>query len=225
MRCPPAHCTGPTRALWWSPTCTWARRRGSRRWGARRCPHTRRARRCNGWTPTSSATGASRVICLGDSFDAPGLDAALPEDDLLWITRLQAGRDWIWIAGNHDPASGRAQGRAYGRTPRAVRWSFAMSPPPRAGQRSRVITIQRRGLPPVAGSFARPCFLARRAAPDPARLRRLYGRSAHRQRDAQRSDGGGCAGHPDRDPSRGAPHAPRCPRVNPQPLDPPRNGR
>lgn len=51
-----------------------------------------------------SATGASRVICLGDSFDAPGLDAALPEDDLLWITRLQAGRDWTWIAGNHDPA-------------------------------------------------------------------------------------------------------------------------
>ena len=51
-----------------------------------------------------AATGASRVICLGDSFDAPGIDATLPEQDLLWITRLQAGRDWIWIAGNHDPA-------------------------------------------------------------------------------------------------------------------------
>lgn len=51
-----------------------------------------------------AATGANRVICLGDSFDAPGVDSALPEDDLLWITRLQAGRDWVWIAGNHDPA-------------------------------------------------------------------------------------------------------------------------
>lgn len=51
-----------------------------------------------------SATQAARMLCLGDSFDAAGLDAALPEDDLLWITRLQAGRDWIWLAGNHDPA-------------------------------------------------------------------------------------------------------------------------
>ncbi|MDJ0820483.1 MAG: ligase-associated DNA damage response endonuclease PdeM [Paracoccaceae bacterium] len=49
------------------------------------------------------ATRASRVICLGDSFDRPELGHALPEDDLLWITRLQAGRDWIWVEGNHDP--------------------------------------------------------------------------------------------------------------------------
>ncbi|KUF09811.1 ligase-associated DNA damage response endonuclease PdeM [Pseudoponticoccus marisrubri] len=48
-------------------------------------------------------TGARRVICLGDSFDAPGIDAVLPEEDMLWIRRLQAGRDWIWIEGNHDP--------------------------------------------------------------------------------------------------------------------------
>lgn len=51
-----------------------------------------------------ATTGATRVICLGDSFDAPGIDAHLPEQDLLWIARLQAGRDWTWIAGNHDPA-------------------------------------------------------------------------------------------------------------------------
>jgi hypothetical protein len=48
-------------------------------------------------------TGARHVICLGDSFDAPDIGAALPEDDLLWITRLQAGRGWTWIEGNHDP--------------------------------------------------------------------------------------------------------------------------
>ncbi|GKY88681.1 ligase-associated DNA damage response endonuclease PdeM [Sinisalibacter aestuarii] len=49
------------------------------------------------------ATGAAQVICLGDSFDdhaaAGGLDAAAQG----WLTRLIAGRDWVWIEGNHDP--------------------------------------------------------------------------------------------------------------------------
>ncbi|SDF94021.1 putative phosphoesterase [Alloyangia pacifica] len=49
------------------------------------------------------ATGARRVVCLGDSFDAAGLDLLLPEEERLWIARLQAGRDWMWIEGNHDP--------------------------------------------------------------------------------------------------------------------------
>ena len=48
-------------------------------------------------------TRPGTVICLGDSFD--DLDAALslPDDMQLWLARLQAGRDWIWIEGNHDP--------------------------------------------------------------------------------------------------------------------------
>ncbi|MFW2587973.1 ligase-associated DNA damage response endonuclease PdeM [Sagittula sp. SSi028] len=49
------------------------------------------------------ATGAAQVLCLGDSFDAVGLDRCLPEQDLLWLQRLQAGRRWTWITGNHDP--------------------------------------------------------------------------------------------------------------------------
>lgn len=49
------------------------------------------------------ATHAKRVICLGDSFDSPELGLALPKEDRLWITSLQAGRDWTWIEGNHDP--------------------------------------------------------------------------------------------------------------------------
>ncbi len=49
------------------------------------------------------STGARHVICLGDSFDAPGLDVELPEADRLHIAALQAGRDWSWIEGNHDP--------------------------------------------------------------------------------------------------------------------------
>lgn len=49
------------------------------------------------------ATGAGMVVCLGDSFDdlaaADGLDAPISD----WLTRLMAGRRWIWIEGNHDP--------------------------------------------------------------------------------------------------------------------------
>ena len=48
-------------------------------------------------------TGAATVICLGDSFDDLAATDSLSEDARLWITRLQAGRRWIWIEGNHDP--------------------------------------------------------------------------------------------------------------------------
>jgi DNA ligase-associated metallophosphoesterase len=48
-------------------------------------------------------TKARTVICLGDSFDDLGAAQALPEEEKLWIARLQAGRRWIWVEGNHDP--------------------------------------------------------------------------------------------------------------------------
>lgn len=50
-----------------------------------------------------TATSPATVICLGDSFDDIDAANALPEADSLWLTRLMAGRDWIWVAGNHDP--------------------------------------------------------------------------------------------------------------------------
>ena len=46
---------------------------------------------------------AQTVVCLGDSFDDLDAEASLREDELSWLTRLQAGRRWIWIEGNHDP--------------------------------------------------------------------------------------------------------------------------
>ena len=49
------------------------------------------------------ATGARTMICLGDSFDDLTAAQSLPDDERLWITRLQAGRTWVWIEGNHDP--------------------------------------------------------------------------------------------------------------------------
>lgn len=50
-----------------------------------------------------AVTRARVVICLGDSFDDPDAARALPEEERLWIARLQAGRRWVWIEGNHDP--------------------------------------------------------------------------------------------------------------------------
>lgn len=48
-------------------------------------------------------TGAKRVICLGDSFDDIAAAGSLDETCRLWLMRLMAGREWIWVEGNHDP--------------------------------------------------------------------------------------------------------------------------
>ena len=48
-------------------------------------------------------SGARVVVCLGDSFDDRAAAESLDEEERLWIARLQAGRRWVWIEGNHDP--------------------------------------------------------------------------------------------------------------------------
>lgn len=48
-------------------------------------------------------TTPATVICLGDSFDDVDAAKSLSEAERMWIARLQAGRRWIWIEGNHDP--------------------------------------------------------------------------------------------------------------------------
>lgn len=48
-------------------------------------------------------THAQTIICLGDSFDDLAAAESLDEEERLWLARLQAGRRWIWIEGNHDP--------------------------------------------------------------------------------------------------------------------------
>lgn len=54
-------------------------------------------------TADIEATRPKTVICLGDSFDdlaaAQSMDAAHHDT----LRRLQAGRRWVWIEGNHDP--------------------------------------------------------------------------------------------------------------------------
>ena len=43
------------------------------------------------------------VVCLGDSFDDLAGAEALDDTHRATLARLQAGRRWIWIEGNHDP--------------------------------------------------------------------------------------------------------------------------
>jgi DNA ligase-associated metallophosphoesterase len=45
-----------------------------------------------------------RVIALGDSFHDREGYARLSEIDRARLRALQHGREWIWVAGNHDPA-------------------------------------------------------------------------------------------------------------------------
>jgi DNA ligase-associated metallophosphoesterase len=51
-----------------------------------------------------TATDARRVVCLGDSFDDTAAAHSLTREDAATLARLMSGRDWVWIAGNHDPA-------------------------------------------------------------------------------------------------------------------------
>lgn len=51
-----------------------------------------------------AATAPKVVVCLGDSFDDLAAFEGLAVDTTAWIHRMMAGRRWVWIAGNHDPA-------------------------------------------------------------------------------------------------------------------------
>jgi uncharacterized protein len=51
-----------------------------------------------------------RIIALGDSFHDTGAGERLSAEDRLSLKAMQQGRDWIWIAGNHDPAPPRDLG-------------------------------------------------------------------------------------------------------------------
>jgi DNA ligase-associated metallophosphoesterase len=44
-----------------------------------------------------------RVIALGDSLHDQGAARRIGPDDIARLRALQAGRDWVWVTGNHDP--------------------------------------------------------------------------------------------------------------------------
>jgi DNA ligase-associated metallophosphoesterase len=56
------------------------------------------------------------VVGLGDSFHDQEGPARLAEPDRAALRALQRGRDWIWIAGNHDPAPATNIGGSFATT-------------------------------------------------------------------------------------------------------------
>jgi len=46
----------------------------------------------------------STVVSLGDNFHDTGAGDRIGEADRAALDALQRGRDWLWIAGNHDPS-------------------------------------------------------------------------------------------------------------------------
>jgi DNA ligase-associated metallophosphoesterase len=57
-----------------------------------------------------AARSPETVVCLGDSFDDDLAAGEIAEDTALWLARMQAGRRWIWIEGNHDAGRGAPGG-------------------------------------------------------------------------------------------------------------------
>jgi DNA ligase-associated metallophosphoesterase len=56
------------------------------------------------------------VVALGDSFHDGGGPARVLDGDRATLRDLQRGRDWIWIAGNHDPEPSSAVGGSFAAT-------------------------------------------------------------------------------------------------------------
>lgn len=52
----------------------------------------------------------ARVIALGDSFHDRQAGERLASESLAALRRLQSGRDWLWVTGNHDPEIDREMG-------------------------------------------------------------------------------------------------------------------
>ena len=74
------------------------------------------------------------VVSLGDSFHDGEGAARLPDRMRLDLSALMAGRDWFWVAGNHDPQSAGRPARRHGR---GARGRLADLPPRAVGRRRR----------------------------------------------------------------------------------------
>jgi len=103
------------------------------------------------------ATAPAVVVCLGDSFDDTEAARALPEDERLWIAQLQAGRQWIWIAGNHDPGPVDLGGAHLAELPAPPLTFRHIARPGAAGEVSGHYHPKAR-----LGGSSRPCFLVDR---------------------------------------------------------------
>lgn len=74
-----------------------------------------------------------RVVALGDSFHEPEAERRLAPADAAALATLQMGREWIWIAGNHDPAPPRDLGGEAAAEVAIGAATLRHEPDPRAG--------------------------------------------------------------------------------------------
>jgi uncharacterized protein len=99
------------------------------------------------------------IVCLGDSFDDDAAASSLGPGDLGRLLALMAGRDWVWIAGNHDPAPLALDGRhlaALALGPLVLRHE----PDPGAGPGEIVGHLHPKLRRVLGGQvISRPCFL------------------------------------------------------------------
>lgn len=97
-------------ALWWAGARVLAvgdlhfgkAQRGARRGGGLLPPYEMRETLAR-LDAEIAALDPAVVVALGDSFDDPEAEARMLDADAAWLARLMAGRQWLWIAGNHDP--------------------------------------------------------------------------------------------------------------------------
>lgn len=99
------------------------------------------------------------VICLGDSFDDDAAALALEPLAHDTLARMQAGRLWIWIEGNHDPSAdvpGGSRRAEYRRGPLTLRHiAQAGAVGEISGHYHPKAVLSLRGK-----MISRPCFLA-----------------------------------------------------------------
>ena len=102
------------------------------------------------------------VIALGDSFHDGGGPARLSREDRDNLTALQRRRDWIWLAGNHDPEPATNIGGVFSRTFALDALTFRHEPSGAereiAGHLHPVARIAHRGR-----AISRRCFAADKA--------------------------------------------------------------
>lgn len=103
-------------------------------------------------------TGATTVVCLGDTFDDNTAMGELSEGESLWITRLQAGRKWIWIEGNHDPGPVALGGTHLAELPQPPLTFRHIAQPGSSGELSGHYHPKAR-MRTRGHSLSRPCFL------------------------------------------------------------------
>ena len=101
------------------------------------------------------------VVALGDSFHDGGGPARMPQVARAALSALQRGRDWLWLAGNHDPDPPRGLGGSVAEELAIGALTFRHEPSPQAidgeisGHLHPMARVAQRGR-----SIARRCFAA-----------------------------------------------------------------